>query len=91
MGGAPTHPVLSPWTPAASGTGPCPFTTWKAAAGLAINFDFLTPKDALAHTIFVNSYLFLEVDYSWADGFGDAKKFDMSDTQFQFGVSFDFE
>lgn len=66
-------------------------TGMKAAGGLAVNFGFLTPPDSLEHTLFVDSYFFVELDHTWADGFGDQTKFDMSDTQLQFGVSFDFE
>ena len=62
----------------------------KASVGVAINLSVVSPTDG-EHTVFVESYIFAEIDTTWADGFGDQTKFDMSDTQLQFGVSFDFD
>jgi hypothetical protein len=62
-----------------------------AAGGLALNLGVLSPSGTGEHVLFTDAYLFGEIDYVVADGFGDNTKFDMSDTRFHVGFAFDFE
>jgi hypothetical protein len=39
---------------------------------------------------FLASYLFAEIAWRRADGFGDSERLDMSDNQFLMGLAFDF-
>jgi hypothetical protein len=63
----------------------------QAAGGLALNLNVLSPAGKGEHVLFTDAYLFGEIDHVIADGFGDDAKFDMSDTRFHVGFSFDFE
>jgi hypothetical protein len=58
---------------------------YEAAGGIAFNLDWID-KNA----VFLNSALFVEYNRSWADGFGDKTKPDMTATQLTLGLTFDF-
>jgi hypothetical protein len=60
------------------------------AGGVALNLDWIS-TDGEIHNIFLDSFAFVELDKLWADGFGNEAKFDMSDEQLVFGLSFDFD
>jgi hypothetical protein len=63
----------------------------EAAGGLALNLDWIDPHGSNQNAVFLNSALFIEYNRTWADGFGDKAKPDMSATQLTFGLTFDFQ
>lgn len=70
--------------------------TWgyRATAGLSFNLDFLEPdaaSRAKVTTGMTDSYIFIEYNRIWADGFGDKKRLDFSSTLIQVGVAVDFK
>lgn len=63
-------------------------TGFHFAAGVAFNLDWI--EGGGGHKSFLDSYLFAEGKWTQADGFGNRLKPDMSDSQFVFGLAFDF-
>lgn len=63
----------------------------ELSAGLALNLDWIEPSGGRRGAVFLDSNLFVDYTRSWADGFGDRKKINMSADQLTMGLSFDFE
>ena len=61
-----------------------------ASLGLGLNLDWIS-TDGEQDKVFIDSAFFAELTKTWADGFGNNRKFDMSAEQVMFGLSFDFE
>jgi hypothetical protein len=62
---------------------------FHAAGGLQLNLDWIEGRSASTRS-FLASYLFAEIAWRRADGFGDRERLDMSDNQFLMGLAFDF-
>jgi hypothetical protein len=62
---------------------------FHAAGGLQLNLDWIESRHPSTRS-FLSSYLFAEIAWRWADGFGDRDRLDMSDNQFLMGLAFDF-
>ena len=56
-----------------------------------MNLDWIDPRGSNKNAVFLNSGFFAEYSRTWADGFGDKTKPDMSATQLTFGLTFDFK
>lgn len=62
---------------------------FHVAGGLQLNLDWIEGGSESTRSFFA-SYLFAEVAWRKANGFGDRERLDMSDTQFLMGLAFDF-